>query len=367
MNKNNLIYCATDKEIFDVLMSAKRRINEKIILQLAKDRGIFYSSKESREDLISKFSLLTHDFHDLNSIIEKRESVNKVEKITSITLDDVLTAEDIKNVIQEDNLPDVKITGHSKNKNQFIANLQYSEIDYGKTRLVQRIAKEAKIDFQFEEGKTIVRFPANDQVKNIFDKFKGKIEEKKKKIISVSKIEIGEFDTPELRTKFFIYLISNLTNFSIDNVTSIKVERFKQIEEDSESELDDDQNKEEAKQEALAMVKNVALKGYSLLLSEEYQSLIRKGFFITSIIWRSTLNIPSGPKVEFEAAFDDPELGTDFKYAVRGVYKSIDKDEYTKTLRPLDSGERDEYLQLIEEVANKAIETIRKQNSIEPD
>ena len=46
MSKNALQYCATDKEIYDALMSAKQKINEKVLLELAKDRGIFYSAKD---------------------------------------------------------------------------------------------------------------------------------------------------------------------------------------------------------------------------------------------------------------------------------------------------------------------------------
>lgn len=39
MSKNALQYCATDKEIYDALMSAKQKINEKVLLELAKDWG----------------------------------------------------------------------------------------------------------------------------------------------------------------------------------------------------------------------------------------------------------------------------------------------------------------------------------------
>jgi hypothetical protein len=48
MIKNTLQYCATDKEIHDALMSAKQKIGEKVLLELAKDRGIFYSAKDTR-------------------------------------------------------------------------------------------------------------------------------------------------------------------------------------------------------------------------------------------------------------------------------------------------------------------------------
>ncbi|MEZ3187617.1 hypothetical protein HZR81_22290 [Pseudomonas sp. LM13] len=77
MIKNALQYCATDKEIHDALMSAKQKINEKVLLELAKDRGIFYSAKDSRDDLVSAISLLPHDYHDLNTLLEQRERARR--------------------------------------------------------------------------------------------------------------------------------------------------------------------------------------------------------------------------------------------------------------------------------------------------
>ena len=118
----------------------------------------------------------------------------------------------------------------------------------------------------------------------------------------------------------FTLLITTINGFKLDNVTSVKVEPIKKNPNDDEFDLEDDQNKEEAKQEALALIKNVALKGEGLLASEEYQSLQKKGFFITSIIWRSKQSSIPYPIVEFEAAFEEPDVGKGFKY--RGMVKN---------------------------------------------
>jgi hypothetical protein len=115
-----------------------------------------------------------------------------------------------------------------------------------------------------------------------------------------------------------------------------------------------------AKEEALALVKNVALKGETLLASEEYQSLTKKGFFITSIIWRSVLHKAPQPMVEFEAAFEEPMQGKGFKYFVRGAYRLVEL-EYTKTIRPVTAGDKETYLGIIEETAAKVIRELRAQ------
>ena len=362
MINNTLQYCATDKEIHDALMSAKQKISEKVLLELAKDRGIFFSPKDSREDLISAISLLPHDYHDLNTLLEQREHQGRQEKLTSVTLPEALTVEEIKEVLKEytaESPPDEKVTHHAKGNDQVVATVKYSDIDYGKTRLIQRTPKEAGIEFHIENNKTVIRMPANDRIKGVFGKLKDKLDAKRKTEIPAIRIEIGEFESPALRTEFFTILISDLKGFALKNVTSVKVERLKQEPEEGELQLEDDQESEEAKQEALALVKKVALKGETLLASEEYQSLAKKGFFITSIIWRSMLAKHPYPMIEFEAAFDEPMTGKEFKYFVRGAYNVVDK-QYTKTIRPVDTEDKEKYLSIIEDTAANTIKELRK-------
>lgn len=362
MINNTLQYCATDKEIHDALMSAKQKISEKVLLELAKDRGIFFSPKDSREDLISAISLLPHDYHDLNTLLEQREHQGRQEKLTSVTLPEALTVEEIKEVLKEytaESPPDEKVTHHAKGNDQVVATVKYSDIDYGKTRLIQRTPKEAGIEFHIENNKTVIRMPANDRIKGVFGKLKDKLDAKRKTEIPAIRIEIGEFESPALRTEFFTTLISDLKGFALKNVTSVKVERLKQEPEEGELQLEDDQESEEAKQEALALVKKVALKGETLLASEEYQSLAKKGFFITSIIWRSMLAKHPYPMIEFEAAFDEPMTGKEFKYFVRGAYNVVDK-QYTKTIRPVDTEDKEKYLSIIEDTAANTIKELRK-------
>ena len=101
MPESKRLYCATDKEIFDVLMSSKQRITESVMLELAKDRGVFYSAKDSREILADSLSLLPHDYHDLVFILDQREHSGRAEKLTSVVLDTPLTVNDIKDIANE--------------------------------------------------------------------------------------------------------------------------------------------------------------------------------------------------------------------------------------------------------------------------
>lgn len=287
--------------------------------------------------------------------------------MTSVTLPEALTVEEIKEILKEytaESPPDEKVTHHAKGNDQVVATVKYSDVDYGKTRLIQRTPKEADIEFHIENNKTVIRMPANDRIKGVFGKLKDKLDTKRKTEIPAIRIEIGEFESPALRTEFFTTLIRDLKGFSLRNVTSVKVERLRQEPQEGELQLEDDQESEEARQEALALVKKVALKGDTLLASEEYQSLAKKGFFITSIIWRSMLAKPPYPMIEFEAAFEEPMLGKGFKYFVRGAYNVVDK-QYTKTVRPVDIDDKAKYLSIIEDTAASTINELRKKAQAE--
>jgi hypothetical protein len=361
MSKSTLVYCATDKEIFDLLMSSKQKITESIMIELSKDRGIFYSPSDSRETLARNLSLLPHDYYDLNVMLDRREHPGRAEKITSIILNSPLTIDDIKDVSKEyteQAPPDEKIISNQEGTNKYNVKIEYSEIDFSKTRLIQRRHKEADIEFIIEGDKTIVRMPANDRAKGIADKLKNQLEGRKNIVIPADLIELTEFNHLK-RTEFFTSLISKMPGFKLENVTSVSVESSIKDVEEHGLDLEDNQENEEAKQKMLALVKNVALKGQSLLASEEYNQLKGKGFYITSIIWQSSKTIHPFPLVEFEAGFEDSENLAGFKYSVRGV-RNYQKGEYTKTLRKASSEEKQEFLSLIEHTAHLILAELRQ-------
>jgi hypothetical protein len=359
--KKGLLFCATDKEVFDVLMSSKQRITESVMLDLAKERGIFYSPKDSRETLAHNLSLVPNDYHSLNSVLDRREHQGRAEKVTSVTLNAALTIDDIKEVskqYREEAAPDEKVLTNQNGPDRYVVTVNYTEIDYAKTRLVQRRQKEAAIEFFVEDGKTVVRMPANPKAKEVVVSLKNRLDGRKKTDIPTESIELSGFAKPDTRTRFFTMLIGNLTGFSLFNVTSVRVESGIEDSDDDDLESEGDQDAELAKQEMLAVVRNVALKGQSLLASGEYQQLRAKGFFITSIIWRSKQASAPFPVVEFEAGFEDPKNGVGFKYNVRGI-THLQEGEYGKTLKPVAADDRLKYLTMIESTARQSLARLR--------
>lgn len=368
MDDQTLRFCATDKEVFDILMSSKLRMTESVMLELAKDRGIFFSPKDSRETLAQNISLLPHGHHDLVLLLEKREHPGRAEKLTSVVLNETISMDEIKEIVREyqENSPsDEKVISHTEGSDKCIMKVHYSDIDYSKTRLSQRRPREADIEFIVQADKVVIRLPANDKAENIVKKIKSKLEEKRKREIKSDLIELTGFTDPDTRTEFFTSLIAGLDGFKLSDVTSIKVESKLSTGDhhtDIDDEFDDDQDKEQAKQEMLAVIKNVAFKGGQLLSSPEYKQLRNKGFFITSIIWRSQQNSSPYEKIECEASFGEPELGKGFKYNVRGVFHFVN-GYYNKTLRQILPESKQIYLSLIEEAAQKTIKNLKLKES----
>ncbi|TGM74404.1 hypothetical protein EHR01_10615 [Leptospira mtsangambouensis] len=359
MSKTNLNYYATDKEIFDILMSSKLKLSETTLLNIAKDRGILYSNHNDRDSLSNIISLLPHDFNDLNSILDKSESGNRSEKSTSVIFNPISLSDikEVSNNYRDDESTEEKII-ITQQDNEISVKIEYTEIDYTKTRLIQRRTKEAEIKFIKKDDKIIARLPANDRARKILADLQNKIEEKLKTQITKEIISLENINDPVLRTKFFTQLISSIDDFKLETVTSLKIESN---QFDETPELEDDQDIEEAKSQMLSAVKNVLLKGNNLLSTPEYQQLRSKGFYISSIIWRSKQSSDPYAIYEFEAGFDDPFKCKNFKYNIRGIF-TLNKHEYVKRIKSVSQAEQQLLLSIIEESASRNFQTICKEH-----
>lgn len=355
MSNQHLLYCATDKEIFDVIMASRQRLTEAVLFELGRDRGIFYSPTSTRNFLAESLSLLPHDYHDITLLLNHREHAGRSEKVTSVTFPVGFTIEEIKSASQAimTEATDERVVANQESSSKYNINVEYSEIDYSKNRLVQRRKKEADIEIIVSGESTTVRMPANAKGREIAAALKVKLEIARKISIDEQKIELDAYKDPAMRTLFFTRLISKLEGFKLENVPNVRVETFDN-EADDLDETDDDGEKQIAKQEMLAVVNHVAMKGQSLLSSAEYQQLREKGFFITYIVWRSKMDHPPHTIYEFEAGFEEAKAGRGFKYAVRGA-KYFDGGTYTKTLRPVPDDQKQELLSSIEAAAKHSM------------
>lgn len=347
------LYFATNKEIHDLLLSAKQKVTESVLHELLRDRGIICSPQEARDALVQYLSLLPHDYADVCGILERRETSKRGEKTATVTLNVALTSSELKEIVEgyQQAESHETVRSHRRGETEFVMNVTYSEFDYSKTRLLQRQDRDAAIEFAQVDGRTEVRIPATDRARSIIDKVKERIEALKKIQLQVDEIELTGLATPEERTTFFTKLISSLPNFPLETVSRLRVAHSTVEHDESDIDLEEVSDVEE---KMLGVVENVALTGDNLVASEMYQELKAKGFFITSVTWRARQKVAPFAIVECDAGFEDRQAGKKFRYSVHGEFRFKD-GKYTKNIRPVADTAKADVLAMIERTARTVL------------
>lgn len=349
------LYFATNKEIHDLLFSAKQKVTEAVLLELLRDRGIFCSPAESREALVQYLSLLPHDYADVCGILERREASKRGEKTATISLNTELSPDELKEIVSEYQKAEIQevVRAHKKSESEFVMNVTYSEFDYSKTRLLQRQERDAELVFTKVGGRTEIRIPATDRARAMVDKLRERIEVHKKAVVQLEEIELTGLTSAEARTTFFTRLISSLPDFPLMTVSRLRVAHSTSEQEDDDLDVDGD-DVDEAEEKMLGVVENVALSGENLVASEMYQELKDKGFFITSITWRAKQKVHPYAIIECDAGFEDRQAGKKFRYSIHGALK-FKNGAYTKHIRPVSETEKATLLAMIEKTARTVL------------
>jgi len=359
-----MLYCATDKEIFDILMSSKQQFSESALLDVARLRGLLLSPQDSREEIADRLSTMLFGYREIRVLQAEFERTGRGEKTTSFRLNGSITTEEIRKAALEycDAAGEDEIaSAYSAGPSNVSMDVKYVETDFSKTRLRQRRRREARIDIQVGETCTIVTLPATEKARSVAEDLRARIVAAKSESVVAEEVDLSELHDPLLRTRFFTDLISTLPDLSLVNVTRVKVDRFDEGEHliDGGDEDDGDGENDAASEEMLGIVRAVALQGESLLSSTEYQSLHSRGFFISSITWTCKRTEAPYQQVQFEAGFDEPSQGRGFKYGVRGWHTQRGGD-YTKTLRPIPTEDKRAFLATIEGASTRVMAAIKQ-------
>lgn len=352
---------ANDNDIYDLLLSGKQRLTESVLHELARDRGIFKSVHDSRESLADYLSLLPHDYHDVMGIVQKREPSHRRERTTSVRLNSELTLEELR--IAADEYAKMagiteKVTHRPKGTKGFALNVEYDEFNHSRTRLLQKERHQAGIEFIVENGQTVIRLPATSKANSIITALKENIEQKRKGTITEDIIQLNGLTTPASRSKFFTRLISTLEGFKLKNVMNLKVSSLGSESGENENndfDIDDEESSDGVRTEMFAaVVHSMALSGQNLVQSQEYKDITKRGFFITSITWRSEQSSDPLDVIQFEAGFEDKKNGTGFRYSIQGAFRSY-KGIHRKTIAPVSDFEKERFFSLLESTARKVL------------
>lgn len=351
---------ATDKELFDLLFSSKKRITEKVLHRITRERGVFFGSEASRDDLSEYISTTIHDLQDVVELVKDAEPGTRGFRTSSTTVKMKLDASEINEVIRE--YADTDGIGESvsipqKTANTVVTSVAYSEFDLSRTTLAQRQDKVATLDIRIEEDGVNIRYPGSNKGQELVDNFVERLERKKKSSIVQERISVENL-SPLDRTRFFVNLATRMPDFKLDTVTKLKVssETTETIDLDSD---ESDHEQEDAENAMINLVKNVALNGNDLLVSKQYNQMKEDGFFIVAIRWQATQTSQPFDKVEFEALFGDAPKCTDFQYRARLARRSERTGTYPINFKLPDDAVRKLLFSVIEQTARSILADIR--------
>ncbi|RWA81745.1 hypothetical protein [Mesorhizobium sp.] len=194
-------------------------------------------------------------------------------------------------------------------------NVAYDEVDYSKTRLIQRQRRDAGIEFVIGESITTIRMPATEKARDIVEKIVSHASKLKLQDLRKSELSL-EGLTADQRTTFFMEIMRTMPGYQLQTVVSIKC--ASRTEDTGENlEIDLEQEEVLVESEIVSKINSVALNGLNLLQSDEYQSLRRNGFFITAVTWRALQKEKPQDLLQLDVSFDEPRQGKGFRFGVR--------------------------------------------------
>lgn len=352
---------ATDKELFDLMFSSKQRLTLGVLHDQAAQRRVFCSSKVTREDMADYLSGLPFDFGAVENLVRQSEAGTRGERTASFVIKHPLEKDAVNAVLLEyanDLKGDDSMNTPPSGAKVVIANLEYSEFDLSRTRLLQRQQRDASFEFRFEDGEVNIRFPATDKghevVKNLVDR----LEQKHKMVLPKDEIVISDL-TVEQRSRFFLELLRQMDGYHTNTVKRLRVSV---AGESAALDDPDDDEAESAEDEMLHLVEQVALKGENLLASREYADLRDRGFFITSVTWIATQTTSPFDRVQFDASFEDGRAGTGFRYVAR-IARRTKSDRYPRHFKVPEDYRNKALMASVEATARKVLASLRGSSS----
>lgn len=335
------LYFVTDKALRDALSQKKYSNND--IQDLFFSRGILHSRKTSRQEIATHFSRLNHDYIDHQNIAEILGSITAKEKSTAIVIKNSPSDKDIKFCIkkivrqcfEEGNSASWKSQGTG-----FLLNITYTDFNFNKSEFRQVSTRDADFVVEQNNDEITVRFPSNEFMNSVSEKFLDLLAEKMKVDIDVEKIELTGVDDPKLITKFFENIVSGLEGLDLYDVSDAHV--FNPGSED----------------ESKVYINRASLKGMGVSRSTEIKGFQDRGFYIYRLAWSSRMSHDDSFIYNFEAQFENPSERSGFSYLIRGRNSLKSDGEYSESKHPLPLSEEISLLRLIEKAARSSMKSL---------
>lgn len=358
MNSKHRFRASTDKDVFDLIMSDKNRFSDANIRAIALGRGLIFSLAMDRENMAKSLSLLPHDFESVVRLVEVREHRSATEKRSYVEFGLQLSREEALRVVENYRIAaagNEEVHVQTRRARDIYVNVSYDEIDYSKTRLIQRQRRDAGIEIVLDDERAIFRMPATEAARGIVQRMGEEISKLKRVQLNQVEIDLSML-TPEQRTGFFVAVISSVAGFQLLSVINVKV--ASRPEDDLDERLDEGNDEEIESLDVASKINNVALSGKNLIQSDVYQDLRKRGFFVTAISWQAEKLEPPRDVYQFDISFDQPLGGTGFKFGVRYAKRLI-SGEPSSNFRPLEKNLQPAVWKVVESAAESALKKVK--------
>jgi hypothetical protein len=336
----NSSFYLTHLDIYDALISEKRKITMNELLAMARRKGIFLSKNESRENIAKYISLLPLSLEDIGHIFSLTETEFKKEKVTEILVKTEFNQEEIQLALtdfkesRKDHDEVYNVNSNKNNDNVFV-NAIITEIDHSLSRITQKRKRVADIEMIPTDEGLSIQYPADSKIENIVLAIVAALEKTKNQEAEVEKIELPLSLSLEVKIKFFLDLIMTIEGMTLKDVVGVSI--YRPITDESDEELidedgDDFENEPTENPLVTGFIRSIAIEGSDILSQKSYRDFIETNdFYITRIRWLSTDNdAKPSTIIEFEASFANAKECKDFNYGIRSVMRlTVSKNRST--------------------------------------
>lgn len=313
----------SDREIFDVIYSQKKRLPNDKLIELCRNYGVFLSANEDRESICKFISTQLFDWNKLKSLLDKINHDEQNSKSTTIKFSGT-QLKHFRDAIKEmAPLYEENQMSHSgKGNSKFEVNLTTSSVELSNTRLIQKPLKDQNLTVEKSGSDVILRFDSEDVLEPIIKDLVNRVTAKSSGKLKSKEVSLEEIKISDYRTNFFLDLITvDNKRYLLNDVKRIKVHHIKT---NSTQEFD-----QEVLDEDAGFLRSAQLSGSSLHTNPLYKEMKKNGHYITEITWWAE-DTQENKLLEITAGFLNPKNCTNFFYELKCYYKKTLKgDRYT--------------------------------------
>ncbi|MGF1741462.1 hypothetical protein L4C34_10350 [Vibrio profundum] len=341
MNKYQATLFANESDIYTALHSNKSKMAPKSLRKIGFDRGLIFSKKLEREELVERLADLPFSYSHVENIQKKLDSKSNqelysVKRIFNGQADfgdfDIDELHDVIEIVKQ-NRPSMlgnEEIEHFGAIGMYTVSIEYTEFDFKRNKFQQRKLYGGEIRFIQRKDYVSVRYTYTKRIKEILNKILKTYQEQTRSIIDVREIDLSDIKDADLRNAFalniydFEHVHSSSSKFIYAGLEKVRVSKIRTILDDEEfievDEGEGDEFENDAKiddKENKTFIDNASYDGKSLVNTSQIEDLCKDSFYRSQIKWKSKATfLPGNPVITFELAFDQKYEATDLKFKI---------------------------------------------------